>query len=134
MPRQREHRSGCPINISLETFGDRWTLLVIRDLLLLRKKTFGQLLESPEKIATNILAHRLAWLEKQKIVTKSRDPHHRQKRLYRITRKGRDLLPILLEMILWGAKYDGKSGPPAPMVRRIQKDRAAVAREILARL
>jgi DNA-binding HxlR family transcriptional regulator len=113
-------------------FGDRWTLLVIRDLLL-GKKTYGQFLDSPEKIATNILAQRLAWLEKQKIITKSRDPQHRQKRIYRLAPKGRDLLPILLEMILWGAKHDPASGAPAKIVRRIKYDRVAVTKEILAR-
>lgn len=133
MPKQRQYRSGCPINFSLEMFGDRWTLLVIRDMLLMRKTTFGQMLASPEKIATNILAHRLRWLEKQKIITKSRDPQHRQKRLYQLSPKGRDLLPILLEMILWGAKYDGKSGHD-PFIKRLQKDRAGVAKQILANL
>jgi DNA-binding HxlR family transcriptional regulator len=126
-------RSDCPVSFSLDIFGDKWTLLVIRDLLFVRKTTYGQFLDSPEKIATNILAQRLAWLEKHQILTRSRDPHHRQRRIYRLTRKGRDLLPILLEMIRWGAKHDPQTAAPPQFLRRLRRDRAALIREILAR-
>jgi DNA-binding HxlR family transcriptional regulator len=100
-----ESKSKCPVNQSLEVFGDRWTLLIIRDLMFNGKKTFREILSSEEKIATNILSARIEMLEKEGIVSKRRDVNHKQKIIYSLTEKGIDLLPIIVEIGCWGVKY-----------------------------
>jgi DNA-binding HxlR family transcriptional regulator len=98
-------RSECPISCSLEVFGDKWSLLIIRDLMFHQKSTYGDFLKSEEKIATNILAARLLALEENGIIEKREHPDSKAKVLYRLTRKGIDLLPILFEIHLWAEKY-----------------------------
>lgn len=127
-------RSHCPISFGLDIFGDKWTLLVVRDLLLKGKKTYGEFLDSGEGIATNILADRLAWLEKQGIIRGSNDPRNRRSQIYRLTNKGTDLLPVLLEMIGWGAKYDPKTEAPPSFINKLRRDRRGLIRHILASL
>ncbi len=127
-------RSHCPISFALDVFGDRWTLLVIRDLLLGGKATYGEFLASEEGMATNILADRLTWLEAQGIVTRSRDPDHGRRLMYRLTRKGIDLLPILLEMVAWSAKYDPETAAPPGFASRLARDRDAVMGKVIAAL
>jgi len=104
-------RSDCPVNYGLEIFGDKWSLLIIRDLMLFGKRTYGEFLCSKEGISTNILASRLAFLEKEKIVTKARDPQHKQKWIYSLTEKGIDLLPVVINIGLWAEKYAPKLNP-----------------------
>ena len=99
------HKSCCPINLSLEVFGDRWSLLIIRDLMFFGKRHFRELLGSEEKIASNILTDRLSMLEEKGIITKSDDPDHRLKYIYSLTKRGIDLLPILSEIGIWGLKH-----------------------------
>lgn len=106
MPRQKR-KSDCPINFALEIFGDRWTLLIIRDLMFKGKNYYSEFLQSEEKIATNILADRLAMLEQEGIVIKKVDPAHGSKFIYNLSEKGIDLLPVLSEIVVWSAKYDG---------------------------
>src|ERR1700743_2097182 len=106
---KQKRRSDCPINYALELFGDRWTFLIIRDLMFKGKSHYNEFLQSEEKIATNILANRLQLLEHNGIVTKSTDPGHGSKWIYRLTAKGIDLIPLLIEMIIWSAKYDKKT-------------------------
>lgn len=115
-------RSACPINASLEIFGDRWTLLIIRDLMLRGFRTYKEFLSSDEGIATNILAERLQRLEAAGIITTSRDPEDRRKVVYRLTGKGIDLAPILVELVLWSAQYETTAAPPA-MVRKMRAKR-----------
>lgn len=98
-------RSQCPISCSLDIFGDKWSLLIIRDLIFYKKNTYGEFLKSPEGIATNVLATRLETLEENGIVEKSNHPESKAKILYRLTQKGIDLLPILVEIHLWAEKY-----------------------------
>lgn len=100
-----ESKSKCPVNQSLEVFGDRWSLLIIRDLMFNKKRSFREFLNSDEKIATNILATRLDMLKKEGIVVEKKDPNHKQKIIYSLTEKGIDLLPILIEIGCWGVKY-----------------------------
>ncbi|MEP5698814.1 MAG: helix-turn-helix domain-containing protein [Sneathiella sp.] len=97
----------------LETFGDKWTLLIVRDLMFKQKRTYGEFLQSDEKISTNILADRLNKLEEHEIVTKADDKDNRSKRIYSLTEKGKDLLPIMLEMTAWRAKHDAVTNTPA---------------------
>jgi DNA-binding HxlR family transcriptional regulator len=127
-------QSGCPIAFSLDIFGDKWTLLVIRDLAMLGKRHYGEFLDSPEGIATNILADRLSRLEQEDIIVKAPDPDNQTKYIYTLTDKGLALLPVLLEMVLWGSQYDPDTAAPKPFIQSVKKDRAAVIQEIKARL
>ena len=100
------HRSHCPVNLALEVFGDRWSLIIIRDIMFNGKRSFRELLQSEEKIATNILTDRLAMLEREKIISKEPDPEHKQKNIYGLTQKGIDLLPIMVEIGAWSLKHN----------------------------
>jgi DNA-binding HxlR family transcriptional regulator len=101
-----EPRSGCPINLTLEILGDKWSLLIIRDMIFGNRRHFRELLtRSEEGIASNILADRLKTLVEQGIVTKADDPSHKQKAIYSLTEQGIELLPILAQMAGWGRKY-----------------------------
>ena len=95
----------CPISSTLDIVGDKWALLVVRDLMFDGKKTYGEFLGSREKIATNILADRLQVLETNGIVEKKAFPGNKTKNLYELTPKGIDLLPLLFEILLWGDKH-----------------------------
>jgi len=97
-------RSSCPINYAVEIFGDQWTLLIIRDLMLNGKHNFGEFRESDEKIASNILTDRLKKLEERELVIKQVDPANGRKLIYRLTDKGIDLAPLLIEMTLWSRR------------------------------
>jgi DNA-binding HxlR family transcriptional regulator len=98
-------RSDCPVSCSLDIWGDKWSLLIIRDLLNAKECTYGDFLKSPERIATNILASRLQVLEENKIIVKMKHPDSKAKVLYMLTAKGIDLLPIIIEINLWAEKY-----------------------------
>ena len=101
-----EQRSGCPINLTLETLGDRWSLIVIRDIMFGNRRHFRELLtKSEEGIASNILSDRLAMLEREGILTKTDDPAHKQKNIYRLTEMGIDLLPVMVEIGGWSIKH-----------------------------
>ena len=102
-------RSHCAVNYGVEIFGDRWSLLIIRDIVFVGKKTYGQFLKSEEGIATNVLAARLAFLEEQGILSKAPSPDDRRKDFYTLTEKGLDLIPMVLNIVLWSAKHDAKS-------------------------
>ena len=103
---REDHRSECVMNRMVETFGDQWTLLVIRDIMFMNRRHFRELLtKSLEGIASNILADRLQRLVKQGIIVKSRDASHKQKAIYSLTERGIELLPLLMEMNAWGHKY-----------------------------
>lgn len=100
------HRSGCPINLTLEVLGDRWSLLIIRDMIFGNRRHFRELLlRSEEGIASNILADRLKRLVAQGIVSKAEDPSHRQKAIYSLTERGIQLLPVLAQMAAWGRRH-----------------------------
>jgi len=131
MPGPNKCRStGCPISYSLDVFGDRWSLLVVRDLMLRNRKTYGELLDGGEGFATNVLANRLKELLAQGIIKKARDPENRRSNIYSLTEKGFDLAPIILDLVLWSAKYDKKSIVPQEMVDRIENDRAGMIESI----
>jgi len=98
-------RSYCPINLSLEIFGDSWTLLVLRDMMFSGKRHFRELLQSDERISSNILANRLARLVEQGLLTRSDDPTHKQKAIYSLTEKAIALLPIVVQIGAWGSRW-----------------------------
>jgi DNA-binding HxlR family transcriptional regulator len=99
-------RSGCPINLTLEVVGDKWSLLIIRDMMFGNRRHFRELLtKSEEHISSNILANRLKTLLDQGIITRDDDPSHKQKGIYSLTEKGIEMLPILAQMSGWGFNY-----------------------------
>src|SRR5471030_3180449 len=102
-------RSHCAVNYGVEIFGDRWSLLIIRDIVFTGKKTYGEFMKSEEGIATNVLASRLAFLEQQGVLAKAPSPDDGRKDLYTLTEKGLDLIPVMLNIVLWSAKHDSKS-------------------------
>jgi DNA-binding HxlR family transcriptional regulator len=131
---KQTRRSDCPINLALELFGDRWTLLIIRDLMFMGKRHYGEFLRSRERIATNILANRLALLEKEGIIIKHVDPAHKSKFIYKLSHKGIDLLPILVEVVLWSVKYDKCTEKVKELVDRAKRDREGFLNEISSQL
>jgi DNA-binding HxlR family transcriptional regulator len=124
-----QRRSSCPVNASLEILGDRWSLLIIRDLMLRSYRAYKDLLSSDEGIATNILADRLQRLEAAGIISTSRDAEDRRKVVYRLTAKGIDLAPIIVELILWGAQHEPTGAPPAA-IRKMRARREQFLSEI----
>ncbi len=123
MPAKRhaKRRSECPLNASVEMLGDRWSLLIIRDMMLRGFRTYKEFLECYEGIATNILADRLRKLVAYGIVTTELDPSDGRKVIYLLTEKGIDLAPVLTEMVLWAAAHED-TGNQA-LVRQMQKDK-----------
>lgn len=103
----RGRRSDCPINFAVEVLGDRWSLLILRDIVFWGKRTYGELLGSDERIATNILASRLRHLEKEGLIERSSDLHDRRKDRYDLTESGIALIPVLVELTCWSARNEG---------------------------
>ena len=130
----RRCRSHCPIAFALDIFGDRWTLIVLRDLLLGGKTRYREFLASEERIATNVLAERLSRLERSGLVRRERASGGGRQRTYRPTTMALDLLPMLLEISLWSAKYDPKTAAPPALMRRIRRDRKGFIDTIRQRL
>ena len=124
MPRKKAgpaRRSGCPLNASIEMLGDRWSLLIIRDMMLRGSRSFKEFLESYEKIATNILSDRLRRLIAYGIITAKPDPSDGRKQIYLLTAKGIDLAPVLTEMVLWAAAHEETGNQP--LVRLMREDK-----------
>jgi DNA-binding HxlR family transcriptional regulator len=124
--------SGCPIDYGLDIFGDRWTLLVIRDLLFAGKRHFNEIMGSPERIASNILAARLKKLEAHGLVSRAPDPENRKQVVYALTEKGKDLAPVLVELVRWGGQHDPQSPVPKSFVKRFARDNDALIAEVRA--
>jgi DNA-binding HxlR family transcriptional regulator len=123
-----KRRSGCPVNISLEVFGDRWSLLIVRDLMVRGFTRFQDFMESGEGIATNILADRLKRLRRSGIVTSERDVSDGRRIVYRLTEKGIDLAPVMLEVLIWGARHEETGAPPA-VIAELARTRRSVVEE-----
>ncbi|MEO7045229.1 MAG: helix-turn-helix domain-containing protein [Ferruginibacter sp.] len=122
-------RSDCPISCSLDVFGDKWSLLIVRDIMLRGKVSYSEFLQSEEKIATNILVNRLGILEAQHIVTRQVAATNRSKFIYSLTQKGADLLPIVIEIMDWGAKYNANC-PRRALGKKIKNDKHALIMEL----
>lgn len=106
MAESASHRSGCPINLSLEVLGDSWSLIIIRDIMFGNRRHYRQLLgKSEEGIASNILSDRLKRLVHDDLITKSPDPAHKQRRIYSLTEQGIQLVPVLVQLGAWGRKF-----------------------------
>lgn len=126
-------RSHCPINYGLEAFGDRWSLLILRDIIFRGNRSYGEFLKSKEGFSTNILAARLDHLVEIGILDKNIDPEDSRKTAYTLTEKGLDLIPMLFEMMLWSAKYDQDSEAKriAPLIKLIQKDNHSISQTVM---
>ncbi len=133
MPETVHRRSGCPVVFALDVFGDRWTFLVVRDLIMRGFTTYGEFLNAGEGISTNILADRLRRLEAEGIVTKHDDPEHGARYRYRLTDKGLGLIPVLVEMIRWSSRHDPDSPVPATLKRRLEREPQQVVEELVRR-
>ena len=121
-------RSGCPVSISLERFGDRWSLLIIRDLMVRSYRRFKDFQEAGEGIATNILADRLRKLQAAGIVMVEADQTDRRKLNYRLTEKGIDLAPVMLELLVWASRHEETEAPCA-VIQNMAQNREAVLAE-----
>jgi len=129
--RRRHRKSDCPVHFALEVFGDPWTLLIIRDLMFKDRSTYTNFLRGEEGIATNVLAERLVRLEEDGIIAQAQTGSGSG---YRLTPKGLDLLPVLVEIIGWSAKHDPRTAADRAFVRRARKDREGLTKELRARL
>jgi DNA-binding HxlR family transcriptional regulator len=130
----KEPRSDCPISLALEAIGDRWSLLILRDLMMRSKTRYQEFLASEEGIATNILADRLAQLERRGLIAKTQDPSDRRQFRYAPTQKALDLLPVIFEMGRWSLKYGARRHPAHPVYRWAMAGRETFIREIVSRL
>jgi DNA-binding HxlR family transcriptional regulator len=122
---RNQKRSECPVSCSLDIWGDKWSLLIIRDLVFNKKCTYGDFLKSEEGIATNILASRLQVLEENEIIKRSEHPESKVKVLYKLTQKGIDLFPILVEIHLWAEKYFIIPADIKAKIKAAKKDKEA---------
>ena len=127
-------RSDCPVSSSLDIWGDKWSLLIIRDLMFAKECTYGDFLKAPEGIATNILASRLQALEENEIIEKLAHPGSKAKVLYRLTRKGIDLLPVMIEINLWAEKYFPIPADRKAMLKEVKKDKSAFIKSMTKEL
>lgn len=130
MPRD-EPRSECPISNSLDILGDRWTLVVLRDLLLANKRTFSEL-GGPERIPTNTLTERLDRLERAEIIVRRRDPNDGRRRTYVPTERGLELIPILVDLLVWGVEH-GMGTAHADLAVAARKNRKQVIARAMKR-
>ena len=130
----KERKSNCPIHYALELFGDKWSLLIIRDIMFRGKRSFGDFITSEENIATNILSNRLKMLQEVGVLSKSPDPTHGSKSIYSLTQKGLDLAPILLEISVWSSKHEEGLDIESAFLERYQQDRTTVLEETFSRL
>jgi DNA-binding HxlR family transcriptional regulator len=131
---QTKKRSDCPLSCSLDIWGDKWSLLIIRDLMYAKQCTYGDFLKSGEGIATNILASRLATLEENKMIEKLEHPDSKAKVLYKLTRKGIDLLPIVIEINLWAEKYFPIPEDRKAMLKEVKKDKTGFIKSVIKQL
>lgn len=126
-----ERRSGCPLNASVEMLGDRWSLLVIRDMMIRGYQSFHQFLDSDEKIASNILADRLRRLEEYEIIGACPNPADGRRLIYFLTQKGIDLAPVLAEMVLWAGRHE-ETGNQS-LVRDMKHDKEQLIADVRKR-
>jgi len=123
-------RSDCPISTALDIFGDKWSLLIIRDMIFKGKHSYGDFLGAEEKIATNILADRLMLLECAGIISKHKHPDSKVKILYKLTAKGVDLIPMLVEMIEWSEKHHVVHPVAQEFAKQLRIDKQGVVRAL----
>jgi DNA-binding HxlR family transcriptional regulator len=130
-----DHRSGCPINLTLELLGDRWSLIVIRDVMFGNRRHFRDLLQrSEEKIASNILADRLKRLSKAGLLSRRSDPSHRQRAIYSLTQASIELVPLLAHMGAWGRRHTSVSKELSIRAQLLEEGGPQVWKSLMAEL
>ena len=127
---ERNHRSHCPVSLALEAIGDRWSLLILRDLIMRGKSRYQEFLNSEEGISTNILADRLGQLEGHGLISKADDPDDKRQFRYTPTQKALDLMPVIFEMARWSAKYDPHIDASHQFVKRMKAGREEFMKQI----
>ena len=127
-------RSDCPVSSSLDIWGDKWSLLIIRDLIDAKECAYGDFLKSPEGIATNILATRLQNLEENKLIEKLDHPDSKAKVLYKLTQKGIDLVPVMIEISLWAEKYFSIPADRKAMLKEVKKNKTGFIKAAMKEL
>jgi DNA-binding HxlR family transcriptional regulator len=126
--KREENKSRCPINFTVEIFGDTWSMLIVRDMAAVGKKTFGEFLESKERIGPSVLADRLAHLERKGIISKRTCEADKRKVIYSLTDKGLDVLPILYEIAVFGSRHSPNPEAPDAWFKSLEFDRSLVIR------
>lgn len=126
--------SGCPVRFGMSQFGDKWSFLIIRDLMFKGRKYYHEFIEAGEGISTNVLASRLADLESNGIVNKSRDPIKGSRFIYALTEKGIELMPMMLAMIDWAEKFDADTEVPEDFIKGLRSDPDKLQQEIIENL
>jgi DNA-binding HxlR family transcriptional regulator len=129
--KRTERRSDCPINFALQIFGDAWSLLIIRDLMFTERRTYSDFLNAEEGMATNILASRLELLQAAGLIRREGGGKGAK---FSLTDKGLDLLPAMLELIAWSARYDADTAAPRTFVAKVRNDRVNFSAELRHRL
>jgi DNA-binding HxlR family transcriptional regulator len=124
-----KRRSDCPISFGLDIFGDKWSLLILRDIMFYHRTRFKDFAPQ-ERIATNILTDRLNRLEKANLISKRQDPKLKNQNIYSVTNQGRELLPTLIEMTLWGLQYDPKTLASKEFIQRLESEKRQLAQEV----
>ncbi|HVW98225.1 MAG TPA: helix-turn-helix domain-containing protein [Mucilaginibacter sp.] len=130
MVRKIRKRSDGPISSALDIIGDKWSLLIVRDIMMNGKNTYNEFLKSEEKIATNVLADRLSMLEEAGIIARTEHPESRAKIYYRLTEMGIDLMPVLVEMILWADSYLITTDAAKGYAEILRKDKEAIIKKL----
>jgi DNA-binding HxlR family transcriptional regulator len=134
VPGKINHRSDCPISSSLDIWGDKWSLLIIRNMMFYDLNTYGEFLSAPEKIATNILADRLLKLEEAGLIAKEEHPKSKAKIFYKLTPMGISLLPVMTEISLWGDKYFKISPQAKALTKLAKKDKPGFIKSLSEKL
>jgi len=126
-------RSDCPLSYSLDILGDKWTLLILRDMMLSGKSSFSEFMGSTEKIASNILIDRLNMLQSEGFVTRTVSPLNKSKFLYTLSEKSIELVPVVIDLIEWGAKYH-PTGEPKSILPQVLRNKSRTIKELQERL
>lgn len=129
--RKIEKRSNCPISYTMDFFGDKWTFLILRDIALKGRCFYKEFLEAGEGIATNVLSDRLKMLESEGIIKSRKYEKLKTMKTYSLTEKGKALIPILVEIIIWGAAYDKETEAPEDFVLNAKKDREKIIQSFM---
>ena len=125
---------GCPVRFGMSQFGDKWSFLIIRDLMFKGRKYYHEFMEAGEGISTNVLATRLADLESNAIIAKARDPEKGSRYVYSLTEKGIELMPMMLAMMDWAEKYDAATEVPEEFINKLRSDQAGLERDLQRKL
>ncbi|MEO9967408.1 MAG: helix-turn-helix domain-containing protein [Reichenbachiella sp.] len=127
-------RSNCPISYTMDFFGDKWTFLILRDIALKGKCFYKEFLEAGEGIATNVLSDRLKMLESEEIIVSKKYEKVKTMKTYSLTDKGKALIPVLVEIIIWGGTYDKETDAPKSFLKAAKENRKQVIQDLLDKL